>query len=1030
MIRILGVILFMGVMSLSGFSQVAVMDPADAEILDSVTIYFDASSGDQGLMDFDGEVYAHTGLITSESQNDGDWKYVVCDWGVADDRVKMTREDDNLYSLSFQISTFYGIDTDETVLKLAFVFRNAEGSVSARNADGSDVFVALLTSPDSYVSHQMSQEGVLTIYGSENNYQITPWHEDMFHCKVYNDQTEESESYAVVSDAYVNSFDFEEQDEQLVLSVNGNMLVVHKEPLTFSWQRNNEERISFQAAQLNASGMGGVLEFMVSEEDHFYGTGSRAIPVDRRGYQLNFYNQASYGYSNNTQNLNISIPLVVSSKNYGLFFDNHYAASMDLASSGDFLIYNTTGGVLEYFIIMGDAQADILEEYIWLTGPQEIPPLWSLGYIQSRYGYESQAQAEEVVQQMRAADFPMDALVLDLYWFGNTNDMGDLGWDNTQFPDPEQMMEDFNDQGIKTILITEPYFTTNSDHYNTLVSNDYLATDASGDPYVLWGFWAGDAGLLDMTNASATDWMWQKYHDRIEEGVGGWWTDLAEPETHPDDMIHAAGSATEVHNIYNLEWQKMLFEKYDTYYPDERLFNLSRSGWAGMQRYNAFPWSGDIQRSFEGLQAQIPIMLGMSMSGVGYMHSDIGGFTGGDQDAELYTRWMQLGAFTPIMRAHGVGVPTEPIYYDDDTQDRVREMIQMRYQFIPYNYSLAFDNYTIGLPLATPMNFFEPENELLANVNDQFLWGEAVLVAPVVQDDQTTKEVIFPSGNWYDFYDYQRYEGDGFYTVEAPIGKLPLFIKEGSLLMLNMQEIMSTTEYTSTDLQVQYYLPEEYITTSRFYYYDDGITRGAFENGLYEQIALVAEPSDQEIALSLDEVHYSKSRGISREMEFLIVGLDEIPQSVQVNNTDYDIIASESNYQMLERAALWRDDEKNLLVKFPWSDTAMYILINRAEVGIQEYNTQSEFVTVSNPSPNPFFSDTKIEATVLYSDDYDLILRDLSGKQIAYRSMSLAKGRNYLSLSQLMNVSKLNAGIYTLTISNPIGRKTIRLVKM
>ncbi len=1010
-----------------GFAQVATMVPADATVDDDVTIYFDATRGDQGLLDFDGDVYAHTGIITTESTSGSDWKYVVADWGTANEDVLLTREEENLYSLSFNIRDFYGIPDTETVLQLAFVFRNADGSQSARSADGSDVFVPLSVPPDTYVSHDF-EAGVLTVHGTENQYRVQAWNENSIHFSVFSNEPESDSSYAVVSEPQSIITHLEVFEDRLTFDAGNLEVIIQKDPLRFEWLRDGQELIQQNAALLNGAFDGGLLDFSVSDSEHFYGTGFRAIPVDRRGYQLEFYNQAHYGYSNGASNLNISIPLLVSSENYGLFFDNHRPSFMDIASSGNQLRYSSESGVMDYFFLNGNSQADVLESYTALTGRQEMPPIWALGYIQSRYGYESQSQAEEVVEEMRASGFPMDALVLDLYWFGNTNDMGDLDWDYTRFPQPEEMMADFADQGIQTILITEPYFTLESDHYSTLAANDYFARNAEGDPFVLYGFWAGDAALLDMTNQEALDWMWQHYRNRIEQGVGGWWTDLAEPETHPDLMIHQDGSAREVHNIFNLEWQRMLHEKHAEEYPDKRLFNLSRSGWAGMQRYSAFPWSGDIQRSFAGLQAQIPAMLGMSMSGVGYMHSDIGGFTGGGQDAELYTRWMQLGAFVPVMRAHGVDVPTEPIYYDEQTQNRVRKMIDLRYEFLPYNYQLAFENSTTGVPLARPLNFYEPQNEFLSNVNDAFLWGKDVLVAPVLEDNQTSKEVVFPSGEWYDYRNNMLYQGNQSATVDAPLDELPLFIRAGSLIALSAEKLMTTQAYDSDSLQIKYYLPEAGVETTQSYYFDDGLTRGNIAENNFEIIELKGISETNDVILELEK-SFDGFGLAERSMEFEVNGFGEKPGTVMVNGAVWEIAENEAFYESSEKLAFWSDDDR-FRVKFPWSDTLTRITIARPTIGVDEMAREDAGFNLHKPSPNPFSEETTLKADVKNPGVYHFAITGLSGKIIQQSDHLLQKGRNRMMLSELIDANQLKPGVYFLTVKNSKGSQTVKILKV
>lgn len=1009
-------------------AQVVTMEPSDATVDDTVTILFDATKGDQGLMNFDGDVYAHTGVITLESDNGSDWKHVVADWGSDDEKVLMTREDENLYSLSFHIKSYYGIEENETILELAFVFRNVDGSMSARNADGSDIFVPLSTPTDNYISHTMD-ENRLIVTGSTLKYVLTPWSQNIINLAAYKDDIVADSSYAIIGEQQSMNPVLEEEDSLLIFSFNNIDVKISKNPLKFEYQVNGKILTQHSSSVLNSSAVGGLFDFQVDATEHFYGAGSRAIPVDRRGYNLDFYNQAHYGYSNGTQNLNISIPFIVSSKNYGLFFDNQWPASMDMASSGNTFRYRAENGVMEYFFISGDSQPEILENFTSLTGRQELPPLWALGYIQSRYGYQNQQEAENVVEQMQEEHFPMDALVLDLYWFGNTNDMGNLDWDNSRFPQPVQMMENFQNDGIKTVLISEPYFTLESDNYNYLAQNDLLATDQSGDPFVLQGFWAGDAGLLDMTKEDARDWMWQHYQARNEEGVSGWWTDLGEPESHPAEMQHQEGSASKIHNIYNLEWQRMLYEKHAAHYPKKRLLNLSRSGWAGMQRYSTFPWSGDIQRSFSGLQAQIPIMLGMSMSGVGYMHSDIGGFTGGGQQPELYTRWMQLGAFTPVMRAHGTGVPTEPIFYNEATQDRVRKMINLRYDFLPCNYNLAWEYTTKGIPLARPVNFYEPSNQQLANINDEFLWGKNVLVAPVLEENQTTKEVVFPSGKWYDYRNNTLYQGNQSVTVDAPIDELPLFIRSGSFIMQSSEKLMNTAEYDSDSLQVKYYLPHAGVETNDAYYFDDGTTRGTILDGSYELIGLKGSSDINDVIIEIEKGY--DGYGLNeRAIEFEVNGFAEKPAGVKVNGDKWEIAENASYYYSADKVAYWSEEKERFRVKFPWSDTLTRINIARPGVGVEEIAAGNSAFNLHNPSPNPFAKNTAIAIDVMKSGVYQFTLSDISGNRMNVIEKRLYPGRIHLELRELVQSGNLESGIYFLNVSHRTQKETVKMIKV
>ncbi len=397
--------------------------------------------------------------------------------------------------------------------------------------------------------------------------------------------------------------------------------------------------------------------------------------------------------------------------------------------------------------------------------------------------------------------------------------MGNLTWDYSRFPNPVGMMSDFRNMGVKTILITEPYVTTNSVNYQAVVNAGFVATSADNNPFVINDFWAGPSALLTLTDTQTQNWMWNFYKNRIDEGAVGWWCDLKEPENHPTDIFLHGKPAAEVHNYFSWEWAKMLKTKYEQEYPHKRLFNLIRSGYAGMQRHGAIPWSGDIPRSWDGMKIQVPVMLNMGYSSVGYMHSDLGGFTGGSQDGELYTRWLQLGTFSPIMRAHGVDVPTEPVFYPENYKNIVRNFIELRYKLLPYNYTLAWENSQTGIPLARAMDFYDIANADFQNCGDQYFWGENLLVAPVLEPNANSRTVQLPAGRWVNYFSGETLAGDRIINVDAPINTMPLFVRSGSFIP-HTAMVSSTDNYNAQHLSVWYY-PDSEISQSHYVLYND-----------------------------------------------------------------------------------------------------------------------------------------------------------------------------------------------------------------
>ncbi len=1005
------------------FAQVAWMEPADATVDSTVTIYFDATQGDQGLMGFTGDVYAHTGVITTESANDSDWQHVVAGWGTANDTVLMENIGTDLYSISFQIRSFYGIDTSETVLKLAFVFRNADGSMSGRSADGSDVFIPLqISNTWSYQSYNTTENG-LNIQTSGGSIEFTTF-ESGLRTSILPTGQAAGASHAISASPVSASFVMTENGTTLQATWNEWEIIIDTGTLKIDFI-HGDTLTSLSNFFPHENGSGGMLTFSIKPEAKVYGGGSRALPYNLKGYNIDFYNQAHYGYSNFTTNLNTSIPILATDDHFAWIFDNHYMSEADIgAGSPGQLNYQTNGGTLRFLLTAGNAFSQLSENLSDLTGHAPLPPLWGLGYIQSRYGYETQDEAESIVSQMQAGNFPMDALVLDLYWFGGTSHMGDFNWDLSRFPDPEGMMLDFENQGIETILITEPYFTLSSDLYNEAASLNHFAEQDNGEPFVLYGFWAGDASLFDMTSDDAKEWLWPYYKNLFDMGAGGLWTDLGEPETHPQEMIHEGGMAGDVHNLFNNMWSEMLYNKTGEHFPDERLFNLTRSGYTGMQRYSTYPWSGDIQRSFEGLRAQIPIMLHMGMSGIGYMHSDLGGFTGGGQNSELYTRWMQLGVFSPVMRAHGTGVPPEPIFYDNQTQNIVRDAIELRYQFLPYNYTLAWEYSTKGTPLARPMNYYET-SAALNELNDQFLWGKDVLVAPVLEEYQTSRMITFPNGMWYNYYDGTKHNGSQTISVEAPLNSIPLFIRRGGLIVQSNEKLMHSKSYDSDSVRILHAINADNATTERFWYHDDGVSPENLAQNQFDLIKLTGTSGSNYTSLTL-EMEENHIASIARNVELKLYGFSEVPGNVTINGFNIPTVNSASNYENTTPSAWWDGDY--MFVHFNWKDTTTVIEIDKEPALIAQAGMQQKLQITANP--NPVNHNTKLEIITKQSGYYRFTIVNTSGKIKGTHSLYLDAGSNVVDLTNITtDVDGLAAGVYVLHIHSPRENGYLQFVK-
>lgn len=581
-----------------------------------------------------------------------------------------------------------------------------------------------------------------------------------------------------------------------------------------------------EADGLSTDGDDQTATFITPRGDHFYGAGERGHSLVLNGSDLPMWNRANYGYSEGDPRLNqtnINIPYIVSDNGFGILMDDY--AKGRLTVGEDTIAYRTLASrPLSYYFINGESSmADVTVNFTELTGRQPLPPFWTLGYITSKYGYRSQKEATGAIDTLKQRGYPVDGIVLDLYWYGVETDMGRLAWDEKNWPDHARMLADLNAKGVHVVPIHQPYINKKGaiDNYNLLAGKGLLTKDAAGKTKDVTT-WVGEAGMFDIANPDTRKWMWRRMKPLTAEGLSGWWGDLGEPEVHPLEIVHANGeTAEEYHNVYGNEWSRMVYDGLRGDFPDMRPMLLMRGGTTGLQRYGVFPWTSDVARSWGGLQAQNKLMLSAGLSGLGYMANDVGGFAVDKShpvDPELYVRWLEAGTFTPVLRTHAQYMP-EPYHYPAQ-ESILRKFIRMRYEWLPYNYTLAYENASRGLPLMRHVNFHgDDDSDRYADVSDEYLWGDNVLVAPVMTKGARSRKVLFPSGDWIDWYNSsRRYKGGSTVTVSAPLGTLPLFVKAGSFIPQYVRRIANTSEYDPTLLTVRYYPAKEW---SEYTLFDD-----------------------------------------------------------------------------------------------------------------------------------------------------------------------------------------------------------------
>lgn len=725
-----------------------------------------------------------------------------------------------------------------------------------------------------------------------------------------------------------------ETDATIEFGIDGLTAVVSKSPVRVSYFMSGEPLLAEEHGYYSRETFRG-FRFKLDDGEKILGGGQRVLGMDRRGKRMPLYNKASYGYTTEADQMYYSLPAVLSSDKYIIVFDNSADGWLDIgATEGDVLDFQAVAGRTAYLVVAGDDYPQLIENFTDVTGRQPLPPRWAFGNFASRFGYHTEKETRDVVRRFRRQDIPLDAIIIDIYWFGPDiqGHMGNLDWDRNAFPNPEKMISDFAHDGVRTITVTEPFVLSTSTKWQDAVDNRVLARNVAGQPR-RFDFYFGNTGLIDVFDENAQQWFWQFYERLFEQGIAASWGDLGEPEVHPGNSLHwlsrAGFEATgdEVHNAYGHVWARMVYENQVRRYPNMRPMIMMRSGFVGSQRYGMIPWTGDVSRSWDGLKPQIELTLQMGLLGLAYTHSDLGGFAGGEEfDSEMYIRWLQYGVFQPVYRPHAQEhIPAEPVFHDRKTRNIVREFIRLRYRLLPYLYTLAWENSTTGMPLMRPL-FFEDESDLtLIDEKDAYLWGDAFLVAPVMDPGVENVEVDLPTGVWFDFWDETRYEGGRTASVPVTLETIPVLVRGGSFVP--MTDVVETTrDYSSDELTVHYYA-DAGITQSRGQMYeDDGESRGSLADGHFELLSFEANRDGDSLTIELqrDGEGY-EGMPAERNITFIIHNWSAGLAGLQFGDSEIPI---KRNLPRQGNGATFDKNASRLTVRVRWQHASAALQIN------------------------------------------------------------------------------------------------------
>lgn len=745
------------------------------------------------------------------------------------------------------------------------------------------------------------------------------------------------------------------ETQDLQLQINPDNLYV----TVIDKTKNNVQLTTISPLDLNQPKKG--LAFTRPAELDVYGLGQQfrgdvSVDWDNRTRESGEFGNVMEGF-NGGANGNTQIPITYvvkrgTQQNYAIFLDNQYKQRWDFSQQSPVWKVDVFGGKLRFYVLTGPDLLDLRKDFMELVGKPLVPPKKMFGLWVSEYGYDNWQEFDSKLTTLRDQHFPVDGLVLDLQWFGginaNSDDtrMGSLTWDNSNFPNAKQKITELKDtQGVGIITIEEAYIGKNLPEHSKLNERSCLVKQADGTPvYLTSNPWWGKGGMLDYTNDACGDyWYDEKRQPLINDGVMGHWTDLGEPEMYDPNGKYAEGTEADAHNVFNLKWVRSIYRGYTTHQVQQRPFMLSRSGAAGIQRFGAVMWSGDIGADWRNLAAHAANQANMSFSGIDYYGADIGGFhrngVNGDRLKELYTEWYAFGAMFDVpIRPH-----TENLCNCKETApDRVGEEssnlknTQQRYELIPYLYSLAHRAHRYGEPVMPPLVMYYQTDSNVRNIGNEKMLGQSLLAAAVTKEGETKQDVYLPAGTWFDWYTNQKIVSGGEYLSQVSerscdqLFRLPLYAREGAIIPLAFvdDKTMNALGKRQDDSQhneliVKIFAAGEGETTNNckdptppaqnsFTLYEDDGETIAYQTGAVRTTDISQQRRDNEVTVEIGQATGTYANAPDARNNVIKLVADR--PTTQVTLNDQKLTESTDATQFEQASTGWFKDKNNTVI--------------------------------------------------------------------------------------------------------------------
>jgi len=675
-------------------------------------------------------------------------------------------------------------------------------------------------------------------------------------------------------------------------SIASGAVRVQKSPLHVHFLDVAGKLLESDARPIAFSGAAFRIWKQLPSDEHFYGLGDKAGPIDRRDEAFTMWNTDMYGWQESTDPLYKDIPFFLTMRkgiSYGVFLDNAYRSSFDFGrSERDTYSFGAEGGELNYYFFFGPEPKKVLQSYAALVGHVPLPPLWTLGFQQSRYSYFPESRVREIANTFRERKVPLDVIYLDIDY---QKDYAPFTIDTEKFPNFQGMIRDLGQQGFKVILITDLHIKKQTGYkpYDEGMAQDNFVKAADNSVFV-GKVWPGDSVFPDFTLERVRRWWGTLYKDFLGMGVGGFWNDMNEPavferadKTMPLDNRHRTDWGvtlphTAVHNVFGMENARATYEGLLRLRPNERPFVLTRAAYAGAQRYAA-SWTGDNTSSWNHLRMMTPNLLNLGLSGYPLVGADIGGFAG-SPPPDLLTRWIEVGVFTPIYRDHTTKgtADQEPWVHGPEHEAIRRRYIELRYRLLPYIYTGVEQTTRTGIPLMRPVFLEYPQDERFYTEQDtafldEYLFGRDLLIAPRVTEMLDPLQIDIPPGSWYDYWTGEKVQG-GSVKLTPALDSLPVFVRGGAIIP-QQPVVQYTAQKPEGPLQLRVYPGEE---CEGSLYLDDGISF-AYRKGDYLRIKLSCEQSVGAVKVKIAPPEGRFSPWWN-QVEVTVYGINERPSQV------------------------------------------------------------------------------------------------------------------------------------------------------